>query len=283
MLINYRNYNSIDYKKYKRIFAFGCSFTNYFFWPTWADIFSYQIKDAEFYNFGQTGAGNLFIMERIIAANQKFHFRESDLILVMWSTHCREDRYKDDEWVTPGNIFTQDVISLDFVKEWADIKGYVVRDMALITSIKYFLDGLLCDAVMLKSVDPDYDKKWYNGNTLDDVLHLYSNVINDMAPPLYDFVHDKEGNWIEGHRYFWYDDYGTRTYQLDKENKSRDWHPNPLMYLNYLKGIGFEFSREVEKQVETINSDLLKLDHAIQIREWAKTVKITKTENVGLV
>lgn len=275
MIIHHSKYNTVNYKEYKRIFAFGCSFTNYFFWPTWADIIAYESKNAEFYNFGQTGAGNLFIMERIIAANQKFKFTQGDLILVMWSTHCREDRYKDDEWVTPGNIFTQDVISLDFVKEWADIKGYVVRDLAFITAIKYILEGMSCDAVVLRSVQPDYDKKWYDGNTFDEVLELYNNVITDMPTPLSDFVRDKDGNWIEGHRYFWYDEYGTRTYKLDKEKKSIDWHPNPLMYLNYLTGIGFKFSKEVEKQVETINSELLKLDHAKKIHEWVTTVKNT--------
>jgi hypothetical protein len=92
MIIDYRNYKEIDYKKYKRVFIFGCSFTKYE-WPTWANILSYEMPDAEIYNFAQSGAGNLFISERVIAANQRYRYNKDDLILLMWSTHSREDRY----------------------------------------------------------------------------------------------------------------------------------------------------------------------------------------------
>ena len=44
----------------KRIFTFGCSFTNYL-WSTWANILGYEFREAEFYNFGKSGAGNQYI------------------------------------------------------------------------------------------------------------------------------------------------------------------------------------------------------------------------------
>ena len=49
-----------EFKKYKRVFAFGCSFTCYR-WPTWADLIGKQCEGAEFRNYGKSGAGNLFI------------------------------------------------------------------------------------------------------------------------------------------------------------------------------------------------------------------------------
>ena len=83
-----------DLKKYKRIFAFGCSFTSYLY-PTWADIIYKSMNpDVEFYNLGKSGGGNLFISHRIVEANKKYEFTENDLVVVMWSTHARIDFYK---------------------------------------------------------------------------------------------------------------------------------------------------------------------------------------------
>ena len=46
----------IDFNKYKRVFAFGCSFTNYIY-PTWADLIMHEMPSAECYNFGKAGGG----------------------------------------------------------------------------------------------------------------------------------------------------------------------------------------------------------------------------------
>ena len=57
-----------EFKKYKRLFAFGCSFTCYIY-PTWADIIYQSLnEDCEFYNCGRSGGGNLFISHRITEA-----------------------------------------------------------------------------------------------------------------------------------------------------------------------------------------------------------------------
>jgi len=55
----------MDFKKYKRFFAFGCSFTQYH-WPTWANIISKEFKES--YNYGQVGAGNFFIYQSLMEA-----------------------------------------------------------------------------------------------------------------------------------------------------------------------------------------------------------------------
>ena len=60
---------SLDPKKYKRFFAFGCSFTNYY-WPTWADIIG---QDSNFYeNWAQPGAGNHFIFNSIMFSSMVY-------------------------------------------------------------------------------------------------------------------------------------------------------------------------------------------------------------------
>ena len=52
--------STIDFSKYKRLFVFGCSFTQYR-WPTWADIIAKDNPHLEYFNTANSGAGNLYI------------------------------------------------------------------------------------------------------------------------------------------------------------------------------------------------------------------------------
>ena len=82
--------------KHKRIFCFGCSFTEYIM-PTWADILKLRFENTntEVYNFGQGGAGNYYIFNRIVEKSLEYNFTKDDLILIQWSGVFREDRFKD--------------------------------------------------------------------------------------------------------------------------------------------------------------------------------------------
>lgn len=261
MILDHRKYKDVDFSKYKRVFIFGCSFTSYHSWPTWAGVIAMECKNAQVYDTAQTGGGNLFISANVAAANQKFKFTKDDLILLMWSTHCREDRYRDDAWITPGNIYSQNIISESFVKEWADVKGYIVRDLALMALTKNMLQNLSCDAVLLRSVDPYYDSdKYMNQGSIANVVDLYRDVVYDTAPPLYEFVKDGNGGWINGHEYWWP--------ILDKSRRFRDYHPNPKMYMEYLMSIDFKFSEETKQNIYNITNELLALDDTDIIRNW---------------
>jgi hypothetical protein len=263
MIIDYRKYKDIDYSRYKRVFMFGCSFTSYW-WPTWANIISLMMPDAEKYNFGKTGGGNLYIAERIIAANQRYKFNDQDLILIMWSTHCREDRYIENVWETPGNIFTQNYYSQDFVKKYSCVRGYMIRDLALMTMIKHTLTMIPSHAVVLKSVEPDYDRHWYLGTEdLDEVIELYKDTIYDMPMPLYETMKTANGGWIMGTYYYWPEAQGS------SKEKFGDYHPNPDMYMDYLEKIGLVLSEQVKNQVHDYTKQLFKLEDRKTIEKWA--------------
>jgi hypothetical protein len=131
--------NNLEPQKYKRFFAFGCSFTNYH-WPTWADIIG---QDVEFYeNWGEPGAGNHFIFNSVIEANARHNFNKDDLIMIMWTTKEREDRYLDNKWVhsTPNSI-EKDYGSAWVKKYYLDPSWYIMRDMAFIESTHTFLQS----------------------------------------------------------------------------------------------------------------------------------------------
>ena len=121
-----------DWSKYKRFFTFGCSFTCYM-WPTWADIVSKEMPAAEFYNFGLSGGGNPLISYRVAETNNRYKFTDTDLVMIMFSTYCREDRWVTDrKWIAGGNIFNNRFYPDSWVKEFADERGYLIRDAAVI-------------------------------------------------------------------------------------------------------------------------------------------------------
>lgn len=267
MILNYRNYKNIDFKKYKRVFIFGCSFTNYY-WPTWANIIGYEAPDAEIYNFGASGGGNLFISERVAASNQRYRFTDKDLILLMWSTFSREDRYIKTRWEIHGNIWTQGFYDKQFIEKYTCVKGYIVRDLGLMTLTKHALQNFPCDSIMLKSVDPDYDERYYDGeHPISEVVDLYRDFIYDMPMTLYDHQKTPEGGWINGHYYIWPECTGSST------KLHSDYHPNPKMYLNYLKKIGFQISDDTQNEISQITEDLMNIKNHKELMIWNNNLK----------
>jgi len=124
-----------------RLFTFGCSFTNSIR-PTWADIVARQYK--EFQNWGQAGAGNSFIFYSLMECNKRNSITKDDVVMIMWSSIGREDRYVDGEWLTPGSIYNQTDYDENFVKKFTDPTGYLMRDAAHLAGAKALLDTIGC-------------------------------------------------------------------------------------------------------------------------------------------
>lgn len=229
---------NLDFKKYKRIFAFGCSFTHYK-WPTWADLISLESPDALYRNYGFAGMGNLAITTRIIEGSKRYKFNSDDLILVMWSTYCREDRWLRGRWFTQGNVYNSSYPE-DWVREYTDPTGYLIRDHALIYSTTQYIKSLGCDSVILKSspfdlteIDPDKETKMLH----DQLALIYKNEYNDLPLDLYTF---NGNNWGNDRQEF-LDDYSYM--DSSKEPYMRkDSHPFSGTYAKYLEFLGIKLS-----------------------------------------
>lgn len=139
-----------------RIFAFGCSLTQYFY-PTWADILISHFSNTDNalgYNWGKSGAGNQYIATKIWEANAIYNFGPDDLILIQWTSMFREDRYHEDiGWYCPGGFNEQRLKNKSFElngfdyedqMQWADYLHCVMRDCALISSTHEALKNLGC-------------------------------------------------------------------------------------------------------------------------------------------
>jgi len=237
----------IDFKKYKRLFVFGCSFTSYR-WPTWADIVAQEIPDVDFYNFGLCGGGNLLMSVRITEANLRYKFAEDDLIMVMWTTFCREDRYRNNSWMMTGNIFTGlHDYSEEFVRKYADPKGYLIRDLAVITQTTAFLKTLPATSITMASVPYDHQQD-SDDQSVKEILELYNETTLSTPPCLFEL--EMNGVWENGHAY------------LDPIELFKDYHPNPVRYYNYLNKLGLPLS-DKSLNYARVSTDIL---HQIKTR-----------------
>jgi len=244
------NPNEVDFAKYKRFFTFGCSFTSYD-WPTWADVLASEMPNAEFYNFGHCGGGNSMISNRIVEADTRYKFTDTDLIIPMWTTFCREDRYINGNWMAIGNMFTQSEFNEDFVMKYCDPMGYLLRDLAIITITSTYLKSLSSDFFMLNGVPYDYQifSKGKSYPTLENILEVYKDTISLTLPTLIDL--ELGGEFQNGHVYI--TEHNGKLY--------KDYHPHPLNYYGYLKKLGIPLT----------SNSLVYTEHSMKLLKSTKT------------
>jgi hypothetical protein len=248
---------TISHKKYKRMFAFGCSMTKYG-WPTWADLLGHAIP--EYYNYGKSGAGNQFIACAITEANLKYKFNSDDLIMVMWTSVSREDRYKNNYWHVGGNIYTSDMMDDDYIEKWADTRYYLLRDLNYIALTQGYLENLGVDYDMLAMSSltqlqlKGSDANFKNGA---DILDAYSSVLSAVKPDM--LKTEFRGTWPQV------------PIRMRGNDAMYDYHPTPSNHLSYLKKI--YPSWKVPKGVRKMADDYkLKMARAEYIDElgWDK-------------
>lgn len=220
-------YKNLADKKFKRLFVFGCSFTQYF-WPTWANILSKHYEDADFFNLGKSGAGNHFISLRVAEANERWHFNSDDLVAIMWTSFTREDRFINERWETHGSVYWNNFYSDDFRKNYVDYVGCILRDLGCISLTKGLLQSTGCSMINLSAtpisfVESDRIQIPKEHETkLNQILELYGHHFREMPPSVYEWLGNK---WEPHHSY-----YAAQWNEIHK-----DPHPTPNIYLNYIQ------------------------------------------------
>jgi len=217
----------IDFTRYKRFFAFGCSYTCYL-WPTWADIISKEMPNAEYINFGKPGAGNLLISARIAEANNRFNFTETDLVMVMFSSYSREDRWVEEAlgingWLAKGNVYLNGVYSKDWIRTFASERGYLIRDAALLDLSVHYLESLPCKSVFMKTTPIVLNSEPMQSDAVEpfDITSIYKDTLDKIKPSIYEL--ELKG-WDVDYKGF------------------QDGHPSPIIYARYLEKIGVNLS-----------------------------------------
>jgi hypothetical protein len=239
-----------DLSKYKRLFTIGCSFTEYFY-PTWANVLSKSMPNAEFSNLGLYGTSNPFIANRLVEANLKFKLCETDLVIIMWTTTCRETHYARGRWFNPGNIFNQDMYNKEFVDKFADPDGYLMRDLATIEMATTYANNLPCDYIGLLStpIDFQYTPDIPTYNIYDEIIDTYKDLLSTFPKSL--FEREMNNHWDP-----------SCSYSSDKYSGIReDYHPSPTRYCNYLIKLGLPITQDAIDYAEECSRLLDTLTH----------------------
>lgn len=237
-----------------RVFAFGCSFTQYYY-PTWADIIGHG---KEYYNCARIGSGNQLIANRIVDAHTQMAFTEDDIILIMWSNFFRDDYYVDG-WQTKGNIFFSN-------KEHYDLEYYVYRDCNVITNTLLMLASTGAIVIDTSINNPYNDELLCTDKKIKSILDQYKR-----------FVHPKQKTITE---HCWYpniqQDKTRPQYQKDGVWHIED-HPLPAEHLSYVTDVlNMKVSTEAKNMVDTWSKRLYNSDSKYDtIFESTKKIKWT--------
>jgi hypothetical protein len=178
-----------------RLFTFGCSFTNYR-WSTWADCLAPEFDYFE--NWAQSGAGNEFIFNSVMEADQRQLFGPNDTVIVCWTTTTREDRYVQGRWHTLGNMFTCPIYNKEYLANHVDEHGLLIKTLAYIKAVKTLLENR---------------KTHWRFLSMDtvDSLNIYQDVVDSILPS-----------------------YKSVLFSNGWPNRDGDPHPSPKEHLAYL-------------------------------------------------
>jgi hypothetical protein len=222
-------------RKINRLFAFGCSFTMYG-WTTWPMIVAVELG-VPYRNYANPGAGNQYIFNTIIQADAYYKFNQNDLIMICWTNVCREDRFVGNKWIIPGNIYTQQVYSDEWVEKFVDPAGMALRDYATISATDALLKSKGCEYHFLSMIDITKVFDQYNYGLIDsflkkdskkminELITLFDEPLSKIKPNFYDVLWDgKIRNKMDN---IW------------KQFKSKfsDAHPSPIEHYKYLQTV----------------------------------------------
>lgn len=167
-----------------RLFTFGCSMVSYY-WPTWADILGKQFYKHE--NWGLSGAGNHYIFNSIVEANKRNQFNKDDTIIVMWSGISREDRYINGEWLATADIYSNSRYSTNYLKQFVDDRGFLIRDLAFISAAADLLELSGVNYQFLSAAPINIITHTTPINE-PDVIELYQDTVNKIKPSMYELL-----------------------------------------------------------------------------------------------
>ena len=198
---------AVDFTKYRHIWCIGCSFTDYAT-DTWADIL------AKYYpvtNLGRSGAGNQYIFQTLWELEISGRILPDDLVMVQWSSVFRESRRYKGEWITSGNMWTQETYPNDFIKNFCDPNEFFHRDMSLIRATQKGLlnryshhEFSMCPLTQINQ----YHNRQLNCDT------DYAEIVDRILPSFYEVL-----------------------WNNDIQSRGVNRHPTPEEHLSYLKQV----------------------------------------------
>jgi len=234
-----------------RLFTFGCSFTQYWRWPTWADYVGRKFEHYE--NWGLCGAGNAYILYSLMECYQRNHINAQDSVYIMWTNTSREDRYVGDRWLEGGNVYWGSVLGTDYIRRFACERGYLIRDLAIMSAVHQLLEQWQCEWRWFAMApfdrtnsDNDLGENPEQPSQPDqDVRDLYKDILGMVSPSVLETVF--AGSWFTGDGI-----------PDSHDSRRRDFHPTPLEHVRY---------------IDLVAPDLASADNAAWMAQWDRDLR----------
>lgn len=184
---------------------------------TWADILAHGYQ--EYYNWGQSGAGNHYIFNSVMEADQRRPFRDGDTVMICWTNIMRDDWYTQRRWRTVGGIWDTPIYTREFISDHVDPRGYLIRDLAFIKAAKTLLDARPGVTWRMFSMCPmSAHDIWDQVDVkLQDCIDLYQSTLSSLLPSFQEVL--RPAGWGANHR------------------PGDDDHPTPQEHLAYLDAV----------------------------------------------
>lgn len=167
-----------------RLFTFGCSFTRYI-WPTWADILGANFSYYE--NWGQPSAGNTYIYHSVVECIATKKLNSDDTVIIMWTAADREDKYLDGKWINYGPLQHNHTkkLSKQYIKDYYDLNGFLLRDLGLIIGIKNILENqkIPYEFLWMSPMDNDCNSNSY-------LLEIFKEQLGKIYPSMFELIYN---------------------------------------------------------------------------------------------
>lgn len=253
--------------KVKRLFTFGCSFTNYR-WPTWADFIgqSYDVYE----NWGAPGAGNYYIASKLFECNQVNKLTKKDTVLVMLSSFTRFDYIApNSEHVISGNVYSQTNISKEFLSNyWSEEYGFHMTWFCL-NSIINFLENIGCEYRIMSAFNlakKELDYYTFEGFNKPLMMHTSDFVMMNVPESnLKDYSETKRSD--EGLEYYSFN------------NSGMDTHPTIKIHHDWVKDELPEFYNDEMVNLMNAWEPLIDKDQDQTVRNFSDVFKTSKEIN----
>jgi hypothetical protein len=266
------NFNNLDPSKYKRFFAIGCSFTEWF-WPTWANIIAEEHPHLEFKSYAKPGAGNLYISTMLNQLQYSEGLCETDLVGIMWSSFHRRDYYNASQTDNLREMLMNKdaLIHLNSPEAWHSYgdqihtqlndndptgycdRGFLMRDLALIDTATTVIENADYTAFGMFSIAPA-EQQIYDPSIMQrihqDVLDMYKHLDDKMIAKNSLLV--ALGGHYDNITVTWTPPWVER----NSDHKEDDKHPSSSVYCQFLQSNGYTVTPETLHKCTTIDAKI---------------------------
>lgn len=226
----------------RRIFAFGCSFTEYT-WPTWADMILYNNEGV---NYGICGGGFENILNNLVQCDFDYKLTPEDVIVIVYPNLLRWDCAIYPKTKGFGNAMTSPWA--EYKEELWNIDGMVYKNLNIMIMIDTFLKskGVIYRYSSITKIFT-YLENYFVDCQVDNSVLNHLNIVKDKIPLLQDFYTFLYGENTDDSKWE-----VTKKWNGDRY----EYHPRPISHYKWLTNILLP-TLDVEVNLNTNNIDFM--------------------------